>query len=142
MFNPRMQISANRFIQAARPAVWKKFTRLAEWPRWQPQVDATGWESGEGWQEGHRFRYTHSGHVSHALIRMVSPGAVTVWEVESPAGSAVYTLHCTDQLGGCKVVLRCTYHGVAVLWLWLQRGQRQQELQAILTALKTDFDQR
>jgi len=141
MFNPRAQISANTYIQAARPAVWEKFTRLHEWPRWQPAVEATQWETGHGWQEGNRFRLTGSGHVDHCVVRMVSPGSVTVWEVDVPARSAVYTLHCTDQLGGCKVTLRCTYHGVAALWLWLQRGSRQRALQATLTALKMHFDQ-
>lgn len=142
MINPNSQISAELYIHAARAAVWRKFIELDDWPHWQPAVRAVQWDENDGWREGARFQVEKDSQRLRCVIRMVSPESVTVWEVLNPALNAVYTLHCTDQLGGCKVTIRCTYHGVAALLLWIQRGKRLRELQALLAALKAYFDHR
>ena len=142
MINPRSQISTELYIHAARAAVWQKFTQLHGWPTWQPTVSAVQWDEGDGWQEGAHFQVRTGSQQLRCVIRMVSPETATVWEVLNAAHNAVYSLHCTDQLGGCKVTIRATYHGVAVLLLWLQRGRRQNELQTLLAALKAYFERR
>ncbi|MCB0064730.1 MAG: SRPBCC family protein [Caldilineaceae bacterium] len=145
MINPQSQVSAELYIQAARAAVWQKFIRLPEWPDWQPAVQAAQWTDGGtagGWQEGAHFQITQGQQVLHGVIRMVATESVTVWEVMDPALNAVYALHCTDQLGGCKVTLRYTVNGMRVLLFWLQRGRRQRQLSATLEALKAHVERR
>ncbi|MEZ4682018.1 MAG: SRPBCC family protein [Caldilineaceae bacterium] len=140
MINPRLQLQADLYIHAAREAVFHKFTRLHEWPAWQPGVTAVQWQQGNSWQEDAQFMVDNSdGPGVCYVIRMVSPGIATVWESTGPALNLVYTLHCTDQVGGCKVTLSCTYYGMAVVTRWLRRGQYQRQLQATLNALKLSF---
>lgn len=141
MIHPQAEIHAEIYIHAASAAVWQKFTQLNAWPTWQPAVQTVAWQGESRWQEGSRFQVTMEQQQLHCVIRMVSPPTVTVWEVLTPAMNAVYSLHCTDQVGGCKVVLRCTYHGVTALLLWLQRGRRRRALQTTLEALKRHFEQ-
>lgn len=146
MINPQIQIEAETQIHAARAAVWHKFIALHEWPHWFPAVKAATWEVGHGWQEGSQFQVRFQAgdrqQTWRSIIRMVSTESVTVWEVLEPSERAVYTLHCNDQLGGCKVTIRCRYHGLTALWHWVQRRQRRQTLDEILAALKTHFAQR
>ena len=137
MIRPQMQIQAELYIHTARESIWRKFTRLADWPAWQPDVIAIQWRLGNNWQEEAQFEVHYARQKkSRYIIRMVSPGMVTVWEDMGPAQTAVYMLHCTDQVGGCKVTLSCTYHGVAVALQWLQRSRRQRQLRSILEALQ------
>lgn len=142
MIRPRTKVHAELYIHAASAAVWRRFTQLQEWPTWYPDVIATQWREGVGWQEGATFQVQANGErTTQYVIRMVSSESVTVWEAVNPALTVVYSLHCADQVGGCKVTLTATYHGMAALSLWA-RGQRQRRLTAILAALQQTFERR
>lgn len=143
MIRPSRQIKLERYIHAAPAAVWQKFTRLPSWPTWYPGVAAVAWLEGDRWQENHCFVVTTSQGERHRfIIRMVAPDAVTVWESMSASLNVVYSLHCTDQVGGCKVTIRCTYFGMSALRAWVQFGQQEAYLAAILDALKATFPPR
>ncbi len=136
MIWPSTTLNAEIHIHAARLAVWDKFTRLREWPQWRSDVQVITWQNGDRWQEGAHFSMQQGDQRRAYLIRMVSHGNVTVWEEEGGALSPVYSLQLSDQLGGCKVSLRCTYHGFGVLGALLQRARQQQQLRELLEALK------
>lgn len=136
MIWPSTTLNAEIHIHAARLAVWEKFTRLREWPAWRNGVQAAQWQTGERWQEGARFVLQQDTQRRGYLIRMVSVGNVTVWETTDSATAAVYSLQLNDQLGGCKVSLRCTYHGFGAVGALLQRSRQNQQLYEQLAALK------
>lgn len=143
MIHPKKTIRSELYIHAAPAAIWQKFIHLPGWPTWHPQVSSAQWLEGEQWQEGAHFTITApSGHTNHFVIRMVSPELVTVWESLSPTLNAVYSFHCTDQVGGCKVTMSCTFHGFAALSSLLQSGRRKSELRQPLEALKKYFDRK
>jgi len=115
MVQPTFQVSAEIYIHAARAAVWDRFRRLTEWPRWRTDVAGAHWLQDQTWAEGAQFavRPTGMGMTQPVtyIIRMVVPADTTVWENSSGGQGAVYSLHLSDQVGGCKVTLRCTFHG-------------------------------
>lgn len=134
MIWPSTTLSAELHIHAARLTVWEKFTRLREWPQWQPEVTSATWQVADRWQEGAQFSLQQGRQQRHYLIRMVAVGAVTVWEAAT--GAAVYSLQLSDQLGGCKVVLRCTVHGFGSVGAFLERGRQSAALRQTLAQLK------
>ncbi|MCB0084108.1 MAG: SRPBCC family protein [Caldilineaceae bacterium] len=143
MIHPRKELKSERYIHAAPAAVWQKFTQLHGWPGWYPEVSSVKWLDGDQWREGAHFALTNSqGETYRFVIRMVAPGSATVWESLSPALNAVFTFHCTDQVGGCKVTMGCTYHGIAALTVWLQYGRHQAQVTRPLDALKAHFDRK
>jgi len=140
MIRPQKRIQADLYIHAAKEAVWQKFTDVRDWPTWQPAVSAVRWQQGDRWQEEAQFAVRDGqGRVTTYIIRMAVPGSVTVWEAMNIATSTVYTLQTADQVGGCKVTLSATYHGLGALTSFLQYGHRRQQLQATLQALKAYF---
>jgi hypothetical protein len=143
MINPQTKVQTDLYIHAARAAVWQKYTRLHDWPAWQPTVQAAQWRQGERWQEGAQFTVRdQNGQTTNYVIRMVAPESVTVWETLNAPLNAVYSLHCSEQVGGCKVTLSCTYHGVAALANLLLSGRRRSQLVRQLHALKQHFERR
>jgi len=143
MIHPNKTIRTELYIHAASVAVWQKFIQLHDWPQWYPAVRTVQWLNGERWQEGSRFAITTPhGQTNRFVIRMVSPESVTVWESLSPTLKAVYSFHCTDQVGGCKVTMSCTFHGFAALTSFLQSGRRRAELRQPLVSLKDYFDRK
>jgi len=140
MIGPRTTLSAEIHIHAARLTVWEKFTRLREWPQWQPDVTSATWQAAEKWQEGAHFALHQGMQQRHYLIRMVALGNVTVWEATD--GAAVYSLQLSDQLGGCKVVLRCTHHGFGMVGALLQRGRQTAALRQLLAGLKHTIERK
>ena len=138
-------VTAEVYIHAARAAVWDKFTQLTDWPRWDSSILAARWVSGGAWQENARFELRQQGGfgatTTIAVIRMVVPGDTTVWEAETNA-QIVHSAHFRDDLGGCKVQLRDTYHGLAVLTHWPWRGSQQSRLEARLHALKAYIERK
>ena len=142
MIWPSTTLNAEIHIHAARLAVWEKFIRLREWPQWRNDVQATQWQSGERWQEGACFVIQQALQHRGYLIRMVSVGNVTVWETTDGATAAVYSLHLSDQLGGCKATLRCTYHGFGAVGALLGRRGQNQQLRDQLAALKQAIERK
>lgn len=143
MIRPKTQRNAELYIHAAPAAIWQRFTRLDGWPAWQPDVHSVQWLEGDKWQEGARFAISSlDGQTTRFVIRMVAPATATVWESLDPALNAVYTFHCTDQLGGCKVTMSCTFHGFSVLTAWLPFSRHQAQLQQVLEALKSHFERK
>lgn len=134
MIGPRTTLSAEMHIHAARLTVWEKFTRLCEWPRWRSDLENATWQAAERWEEGARFTLHQGLRQQHYVIRMVATGNVTVWEASD--GAVVYTLQLSDQLGGCKVVLRSTVHGFGLVGAFLQRGRQTAALRQTLAQLK------
>lgn len=143
MIQPTLQVSEDIYVHAAREAVWEYFCRLREWPRWRPDVARATWVQGQLWQEGAQFTIepTHSLPQSVTyLIRMVVPDDTTVWENNSPGPGVVYSLHLADQVGGCKVTLRCTFHGWGSLLKRLTSVAEKAKLQTLLVGLKAALE--
>lgn len=137
MIHPNYQITTDLYIHAARAAVWSRFCRVSEWPRWRVDVVQATWVHGHTWQEGAQFTVSTptSGPESYT-IRMVVPDDTTVWENNSTGQGLVYSLHLLDQVGGCKVTFRCTFHGWGSLLKRVAAGAERARLHTVLTALK------
>lgn len=143
MIHPTFQITAELYIHAARAAVWARFCRVTEWPRWRADVAQVTWIHGHTWQEGAQF--TVSATTPNAVpetftIRMVVPDDTTVWENSSAGQGLVYSLHLTDQVGGSKVSCRCTFHGWGSLLKRMNAGAEKARLDSFLTALKETIE--
>lgn len=140
MIHPTFQVNEEIYIHAAREAVWARWGRVGDWPRWRMDVSQATWVTRQQWQEGATFALqSTNGNAAELryLIRMVVPADTTVWETGSGGQGMVYSLHLADQVGGCKVSLRCTFHGWGSLVKRLNTAGEKAKLQTILTALKT-----
>jgi len=143
MIHPTFQVSEEIYIHAAREAVWARWIRIGDWPRWRTDLRQATWGKGEQWQEGATFTLhpvDGSATQQRYLIRMVVPADTTVWENSNGGQESVYTLHLVDQVGGCKVVMRCTFHGWGSLLKRLNTAGEKARLQAILAALKVTLE--
>ena len=143
MIHPTFQVKAELYIHAAREAVWAHVTRLRDWPQWRSDVAKTAWVQGQRWQEGAHFAIDPADSTAQPqrfIIRMVVPADTTVWESTVGSQTVVYSLQLVDQVGGCKVSLRCTFHGWGSLLKRLNSGGESTKLQAFLTALKTAIE--
>jgi hypothetical protein len=143
MIQPTFQVSEEIYIHAARAAVWQRFSRLTNWPRWRADVTAAKWIDGQAWQEGAQFTIQSAGSGAKSvpyLIRMVVPADTTVWESNSIGQGVVYSLQLTDQVGGCKVSLRCTFHGWGSLLKRLTYASETAKLRTMLSSLKESVE--
>ena len=135
------QVQDELFIQAAREAVWRKFTRLHEWPLWNSEILAADWVSGEPWTEGARFSLRHRSLLGEtttvAVLRMVSPGRAAVWESQALGMTIVNSANFADDLGGCKLTARHAYHGAGSLVLRVFKARQQATLARAMRELKT-----
>ncbi len=139
MIHPTFQVNEEMYIHAAREAVWAHWVRVGDWPRWRTDVSRATWIAGQPWQEGASFVLQPSGAGAgeeRYLIRMVVPADTTVWETGRGGQEMVYSLRLVDQVGGCKVLLRCTFHGWGSLLKRLNTAGETARLQAMLAALK------
>lgn len=137
MIHPNYQIATDLYIHAARAAVWSRFCRVSEWPRWRIDVDKVTWVRGHTWQEGAQFTvFNPTTGPETYTIRMAVPDDTTVWENNSAGQGLVYSLHLTDQVGGCKVTFRCAFHGWGSLLKRVTAGVEKARLHTVLTALK------
>ena len=146
MINPTLTVESDIYIHAARGAVWEKFADLDTWPRWNPSVLTAQWRSGNRWQEGATFSIQQQSRWGErtrlAVIRMVVPDDTTVWESGGGGQQTVHSAHLTDDLGGCKIRLRETYHGPWVFALYLGRGQQRARLETALREFKAYIERR
>ncbi|MCE7981193.1 MAG: hypothetical protein DYG89_08390 [Caldilinea sp. CFX5] len=144
MIHPTFQVSEEIYIHAAREAVWARWIRIGEWPRWRSDVSLAKWLDKEQWREGATFVLQPANGVvtqQRYLIRMVVPADTTVWENNSRSQGVVYTLHLADQVGGCKVALRCIFHGWGSLLKRFNAVGEKARLHTLLTALKMVVEQ-
>ena len=139
MITPTHTIAAEIYIHVARGMAWQKFIQISDWPRWDSSILAAHWLSGELWQEGARFQLRQQNRfgatTTSAVIRMVVPSDMTVWESETSL-PIVQSAHFADNLGGCKVQLRYTGHGLAVFANYLGQGSIQRRLEKNLRTFK------
>lgn len=137
MIHPHYQITTDLYIHAARAAVWSHFCRVSGWSRWRADVTQAAWMRGQSWQEGAQFTVA-SPHAGSEIftIRMAVPDDTTVWENTTASQGSVYSLHLTDQVGGCKVSFRCTFHGWGALLKRVNAGAEKARLHTVLVALK------
>ena len=149
MISPKFSIAAEIYIHAARGTVWQKFCQRQEWPRWDAQIGPGRWldnQTPTEWQEGDRFQMQTQSplglHLETAVVRMVVPDDTLVWESAAAGVNVVHSAHFADELGGCKVRVRNTYHGLAVFLLWLSRGRQQKQLADSLHAFKEYVERR
>lgn len=140
MIHPTFQITEELYIHAARAAVWSRFCRVPDWPRWRADVAKATWVRGQSWQEGAQFTVSavnnSPAQPQTFTIRMAVPDDTTVWENSNPGQGVVYSLHLTDQVGGCKVTLRCTFHGWGSLLKRVTATSEKAHLHTVLAALK------
>ena len=149
MISPSLTLEAALYIHAARGAVWEKFCQLTDWPRWNPAVRSARWlepvPQGQ-WQENARFQVEEQGRfgvtLSVAIVRMVLLNDTLVWESAAPSLHIVHSAHFTDELGGCKFLVRKTYHGLATLPLFLWHGGQQRQLEQSLRNLQAWVERR
>lgn len=140
MIHPTLQVTEDIYIHAAREAVWERFCRVTDWPNWHTDVAKASWVQGQRWQEGAQFVIQPAGQnivqpITY-IIRMVVPADTTVWENNRGGQEVVYSFHVTDQVGGCKVTLRCTFHGWGSLLKRLTIGAEKAKVHMVLVALK------
>ena len=141
MINPSFQIAGEIYIHASRGRVWRLFTRLEEWPRWNSEILEAGWVTGEPWTEGAVFELRHKSlfgavTATRATLRMVVPEMSAVWESRSAGMHIVHSAHFQDDLGGCKLTARHAYSGVGAAGLMLLKGRQQAKLAEAMEALK------
>lgn len=139
MIHPTFQVNEEIYIHAAREAIWERWIRIGDWPRWRMDVRQATWLTGQQWHEGATFALQStdgSAAEQRYLIRMVVPADTSVWENGRGGQEMVYSLRLVDQVGGCKVLLRCTFHGWGSLLKRLNPTGEKARLQAILAALK------
>ncbi len=135
MMHPTLQVTEELYIHAACEAIWQRFIQLPDWPRWRSDLRDAQWVQGQSWQEGNSFSLHESNNAGQAatyLIRMVVPADTSVWE----SSVGVYSLNLAEQVGGCKVTLRCTFHGWGSLLRRLTVAREKANLRAVLTDLK------
>ena len=144
MINPTLQVSADLYIHAAAAAVWQKLSRLEEWPRWNSQILEARWLQGDAWQEGSVFQLRHKSlfgtTTTTATVRMCVPGDTVVWESTGAGMTIVSGAQFRDEVGGCKLTARHTYHGVVVYALHLIRHRQQKILEAAMRELKESVE--
>ncbi|GEM_PF-1887823 len=141
--HPTLQVMEEIYIHAACAAIWARFARLPDWPSWRSDISRATWVQGQTWQEGATFTLHAAGGGSSPityLIRMVLPADTSVWESITLGNAmdqgAVYSLHFAEQVGGCKVSLRCTFHGWGSLLKRVTAAREKAKLHAILADLK------
>jgi len=149
MISPRFSIAAEVYMRVARGTVWQKFCQRQGWPRWDTQVVVVRGldnQTPTAWQEGDRFQMQLQNplglRLETAIVRMVVPDDTLVWESAAPGVNVVYSAHFTDELGGCKLRVRHTYHGPAVFLLWLTRGRQQTQLNETLHTFREYVERR
>ena len=71
-----------------------------------------------------------------AVIRMCVPGNTVVWESQSSGMTVVNSASFADDVGGCKLTARHTYHGLPTLLLRLFAGRQRSNLQQAMHELK------
>ncbi len=151
MTAPRFSVEATIQIHAATGAVWEKFCPVGEWPRWNPEIVSARWLQGPAWEEGSVLELRHCsllGRVvtTRAVVRMAASrdvsGRTVVWESQGAGMVAVHTAQFSDNLGGCRLYARHTYHGWLALLLALLRGRQEAKLRQAMAALKAYVEQR
>ncbi len=140
-----MQIESDIYIHAAAAAVWAVVSRVERWPDWHPQVISAKWTGGTPWADGAkltlRLRSPLGLPVTNtALVRMAVPGSTVVWEGALFGVVAVHTFRFADEVGGCRVIERESYHGVASPVMALIRGRQQRAFDTALANLKTQIE--
>lgn len=139
MPKPAFTALAEVYVHAAAGSVWRRFSRLADWPLWDAGVANAAWTHGEPWQDGSIFTVHRRGGLSaseKAVVRMAAPGEAAVWESSRPGLHVVHAVRFSDELGGCKLSAQRAYHGslaplVGLLW----RGREARRLHNSLAAL-------
>ena len=145
MVNPIMQIESDIYIHAAAAAVWTVVSRVDTWPDWHPQVISAQWVEGKPWADGAKLRLRLRSPIglpitNTAVIRMAVPGSTVVWEGALFGLVAVHAFHFADEVGGCRVTERETYHGVMSPVMALFQGGQQRAFDTALANLKTQIE--
>ena len=141
MINPSFQVQDEIYIHAASQAVWRKFSRLSEWPQWNSEILAARWVQGDEWQEGSILELRHKSlfgteATTTAVIRMCVPGNTVVWESRTAGMTVVNSASFADDVGGCKLTARHAYHGMPTLALRLLSGRQRSNLEQAMRELK------
>ena len=140
-----MQIESDIYIHAAAAAVWVVVSRVERWPDWHPQVIGAAWAEGTPWADGARLRLRLRSPLglpvtSTALIRMAVPGSTVVWEGTLLGVVAVHSFRFADEVGGCRVTERESYHGFMSPIMALLRGRQQRAFDTALANLKAQIE--
>ena len=136
-----MDIQGEIYIHSAAGAAWEKFSRLEEWPQWNREIIDAGWLGESRWQEGSTFQLRHKSlfgltATTNAVLRMVVQGNIAVWETTGSLLQVVHSANFQDQVGGCLLSARHTYHGPLSLPLQLFRSRQQRLLEQGMSELK------
>ncbi len=136
-----MSTQADVYIHAASPAVFRAFSDITRWRDWYPGVLGARWVDGEPWDENARFaietrNVLGATTAGEAIVRMSVLDDLLVWENNVPGLSVVATARFEDEVGGCKLTLRKTYHGPLAVGMTLLGARQRRMLTEGLGRLK------
>ena len=125
----------------SRGTAWRKFNDIRQWSTWNHSIESATWLQGDPWTEGAILLIRHGTLLGStvndkATIRMVVPESAAVWEVSRPGLQVVYSTNFRDDLGGCRLEARHTYHGLGALALLMIRSRQARNLTSAMAALK------
>ncbi|NJN82484.1 MAG: hypothetical protein HC802_09560 [Caldilineaceae bacterium] len=133
----QQSIQADIYVHASRGAVWRHFGAISLWPEWYPRVLSVRWIEGEPWSEDavmQVFVKNSLGMTASGLgvVRLCLPEERAVWENAMSGLTTVCIARFEENVGGCKLTLKKSYHGVgAVAIPLLKNGQRRALTQAL-----------
>jgi uncharacterized protein YndB with AHSA1/START domain len=132
--------SAEGMIRAPLDLVWSVQTNIAEWSRWNPDVQSVQIHGPV--QPGTEFRWK-SGFSIVSTIQEVEPGRRIVWTGRTLGTRAIHVWAFTRQAGGVWVKTEESFEGlVMVLFGGAVRGTLGSTLRDSLVALKKECERR
>jgi uncharacterized protein YndB with AHSA1/START domain len=133
--------SSEGLIRAPLDLVWSVHTNIAEWSRWNPDVQYVSIEGPI--QPGTEFRWKSGGASIVSKIQEVEPGRRIVWTGQKFGVRAIHVWTFTERQGGVWVQTEESFEGlVAVLFAGAVRQALGSTLQKALTALKKECERR
>jgi uncharacterized protein YndB with AHSA1/START domain len=133
--------SAEGLIRAPLDLVWSVHTNIAEWNRWNPDVQSVSIEGPI--QPGTEFHWKSGRASIVSRIQEVDPRRRIIWTGRTFGVRAIHVWTFTEQEGGVWVKTEESFEGfVAVLFAGAVRRALGSTLQNGLTALKAECERR
>jgi hypothetical protein len=147
VINPTFSISEEIYLHVARETAWRIFADVRRWPAWNPAIVDAQWLYGEPWKEGAVLKIRHKSlfntiATSSATIRMAVPPSAAVWEASGPGMQTVYSARFRDDLGGCTLRAKHTYHGPGAIVARMLGSRQSRNLTNAMEGLKQFIEER
>ena len=79
---------------------------------------------------------------SSGVIRMSVPSSAAVWEVSGLGMQTVYSARFYDDLGGCTLRAKHTYHGAGAVFARMLSARQSRNLAKAMEALKHHIEEK